>query len=340
MSGKIFDYLKQQVNFSQWYDYTNLSQNLFVWRFFLSSQDLPEWQPHSIQQLESRAGGEGSLSTISESDQPPNSTLVRSVWERREGQPEVVQRMQRVKLQAPSPDSGTESSSTAHTTYSSLIKSLWKRPDETRRVLINVNIHECTSRKAAHELLLQLLAQFQLPNVRRREGNVGDVAFSGPDELFILFARGNLVYFVRNAGLDTIPVTAIAEQLDSELISKPDVADSPAGSLRIERVAAVHSDEAAPRIGEVIPLDVAVMDSMIVKSFAAPSEQAFRAMKEQPVSARPVMYKVFSSTGEAFQQEGQLVYLPHVSGPQEIMVFAINAERRAASKNLQINVRE
>ena len=334
MKKEIFDYLKRQYDVDQWFNKTNLEQNLFVWKFFLSGRELPQLQAETIQRIELQPPPKGSSAT--EGAEPLRSTLVRSVWERRSGQPEVVQRVQRVDIPVPQSEAPEAGAAFESKPYVAQVKSFWSSPGAGRKTVIEVTVQECPSRKVAHEQLLQFIAQFQLPNVNRREGFLGDVAFTGPRELFILFARGNLVCFLRNAGLEVVPVTELAQVLDQQLTSKPEVElekiSRPAARLHLE------STSGAPSKGEGFPLNFELLD-LSGERAALTHEAAYVEMKETPVTpVRPVMYKVFSAAGETILEGDQLVYRPDKSGPQEITLFAIKADEGASGRDLQIDV--
>ena len=67
---------------------------------------------------------------------------------------------------------------------------------------------ECSSVTAAHEWLLHLLIVFESPLAERQDTPaMGDVCFSGPAPTVFLFARGNMVLNVRNAGRKIVEVT-------------------------------------------------------------------------------------------------------------------------------------
>lgn len=335
MKKEFFDYLRRQYQVDQWFNKTNLDQNLFVWKFFFTGRELPQLQAETIQRLELQPPEESS--SITEGAEAPKSTLVRSVWERRGGQPEVVQRVQRVDIPLPPPEAAGASAAFEPKPYVAQVKSFWISPGAGRKTVIEVTVQECPSRKVAHEQLLQFIAQFQLPNVNRREGFLGDIAFTGPRNLFVLFARGNLVCFLRNAGLEVVPVTELAQVLDQQLTSRPDVEleviRRPAARLGREAFAS-----AAPSKGEVFPLNFELLD-LTGERAALTHEAAYLEMKKTPVTpVRPVMYKVFSAAGETILEGDQLVYRPDVSGPQDIAIFAIKADDGATGRDLQIDV--
>jgi hypothetical protein len=101
-----------------------------------------------------------------------------------------------------------------------VIRSIW-RHGETMNELLAVDVFECASVKAAHEQLVEALANMESDAIERRaEKNApGDIAF-GLNDTMILFARANMVVFVRNAGPTIIPVSAVARELDLLLVRR------------------------------------------------------------------------------------------------------------------------
>jgi hypothetical protein len=184
------------------------------------------------------------------------------------------------------------------------IKSIWQRPGGKKEELLSVDVYECESRIAAHEFLLQLLDQFMSPLVQRREEiEVGDVAFAGPEDTQILFARANLVLSLGNAGSDLIPVSDIARQFDEQLINRPKTT-----GLRV--------------ISEILPPDFTLLQDGV----------------NAPLAVGPLgppelkrWYKIFSRSGEVYQERGQLVYRSTSAETHEVTVFSIDPSQRTTS---------
>jgi hypothetical protein len=98
--------------------------------------------------------------------------------------------------------------------------SLWSHGDSGED-LLSVDVFECASVKAAHDQLLEVLANVQSPKVERKTEKTapGDVAF-GLANTMILFARANLVVSIRNAGPRIVPVGAVARELDAKILRR------------------------------------------------------------------------------------------------------------------------
>lgn len=95
---------------------------------------------------------------------------------------------------------------------------LYRRGESTDELLA-LDVYECESVKAAHDQLLELLANVECGVVERKTGKgaPGDVAF-GLDETLVLFARFNVVVMARNAGPKAVPVLAVARETDAHLM--------------------------------------------------------------------------------------------------------------------------
>lgn len=97
------------------------------------------------------------------------------------------------------------------------LDTFWQRAGEPTEILLGVHVTECASVVAAREALLDALGDFQSPGVgRRTDLGIGDVAFG--DGSVLLFARGNLMVLVRNAGRQVDPVIEPARTLDAHLV--------------------------------------------------------------------------------------------------------------------------
>ena len=100
-------------------------------------------------------------------------------------------------------------------------RSVWGR-EERSDTLISVELIEAESSGQAREILLDLLNEFESPQVERQSQAVaGDVAFTVPGDTVALFAHANVVALVRNAGREVVSVADFARQLDRSLTARP-----------------------------------------------------------------------------------------------------------------------
>ena len=106
-----------------------------------------------------------------------------------------------------------------------LSETIW-RTDELTKIALRVIIYKCVSVSAAREFLLNLLGSFHMPVIKRREeigrvpepSGIGDVAFSGPEDFTLLFARSNLVVFIQNDGDLSTSVASFARASDANIL--------------------------------------------------------------------------------------------------------------------------
>jgi hypothetical protein len=95
------------------------------------------------------------------------------------------------------------------------IRSLWHRGDPVTELLA-IDVWECASIVAAHDQLLEALANIQSDAVERHDG-IGDIGF-GLGHTMALFARVNVVVLLRNAGPRPVDVGPIARAIDELLV--------------------------------------------------------------------------------------------------------------------------
>ena len=103
---------------------------------------------------------------------------------------------------------------------SRLLRVSWPVPGKEAALLV-MDIRECESRDAAHQVVLELLANMQAPDVRRMEGDApGDVAFARDPAAAVVFARGNIAFSIRNGGETLVPVDEVAKTLDTWIMEQ------------------------------------------------------------------------------------------------------------------------
>jgi hypothetical protein len=196
--------------------------------------------------------------------------------------------------------------------------STWKQVEAPGIAVLRSELYECSSRLRAHELLVERLAQFQSVEVVRLEPPpVGDVAFTGPGEGFVLFARANLLFFIANARPEQAPVLPLARQLDAELIARPEKPD--AGPPRLARRSAAPAKVEATA-GRATPLTPALADA--------------------PGRDPGVYYKVFSDKGEVSLQDEELAFEAGEAGPGQIQVYTIRGDAPPWQQNIDVTVGE
>ena len=193
------------------------------------------------------------------------------------------------------------------------IQSVWQPTESEAGALMIVSIYETPSRSDAHEFLIQLLDEFQSPQVTRlEEGNIGDVAFAPPGDTSILFARANVVALMQNGGSQIVALTQLAIWLDKILSGPPEPVQ---GQVAPQVLRFLPLAEEL-RVGVDIPFNVEAVDPL----------------------GRPVWYMLFSPNGEFRLESGRPVYRPAVAGTHRVTLYAINPNRGVAHQEISISV--
>lgn len=108
-----------------------------------------------------------------------------------------------------------------------LTQYLWS-DDSIAGRLLNVNVYECSSESEARDLMVEVLAGFQLPmSTDENEQPIGDMCFKKNGDV-VVFARGNLIVVMRAAGRKHINVLPLAQALDNGLSRRPPIRTSDA----------------------------------------------------------------------------------------------------------------
>jgi hypothetical protein len=215
--------------------------------------------------------------------------------------------------------------------WPAFIQSIWKRPEAGDEAVLRVDVYQCSSRGQAHEFLVQVLGQAQLPAIHRQAAaSAGDVTFAGAGDAGILFARANLVFIAVNAGRQLEPVTQEVHRLDRHITSKPGRASTARTAPRILRL---ESTAREYKVGEKIPLEVEAADP----SRPADALRLAGAHAAQPES--PLYLKFFSPlSGEVLMEGDRLVYHPNAPGQHEVTAYAINTAGAANREVIQLAV--
>ena len=189
------------------------------------------------------------------------------------------------------------------------VQSAWSRPKGGDALF---DVFECASRIEAHALLVRLLANVQSARLEHQpEPSVGDVMFGRGRAPVRIFARGNIVFFLRAADREPTPIAQTAGRLDKQLISKP---ARPRGRELpvIERFSA-EAEVLQP--GETVALDIRAAD---------PAEES-------------LWYKCFTPSGELWLSQGRPVYRHTTDGPARVNLYAVAPGRGAAHRRLELS---
>lgn len=108
-----------------------------------------------------------------------------------------------------------------------LLRASWT-PSERPEALLLLDVRECPTREAAHQVLLELLANMQSLEVQRLFDNApGDVAFAYDAAVAVAFARGNVAVSIANGGSEIEPVGPIARKIDEWIVRSASGSPSP-----------------------------------------------------------------------------------------------------------------
>jgi len=99
-----------------------------------------------------------------------------------------------------------------------LVQAAWSTGAST----VAIDLRECDSLEQAQEIVVELLANLQAPDIDRMEKPIGDISFGRSSMHFVIFARGNVAVMIRNAGDELITVDSYARQVDDWIVSYED----------------------------------------------------------------------------------------------------------------------
>jgi hypothetical protein len=149
--------------------------------------------------------------------------------------------------------------------------------------LVRIDVSERPSRVDAHRAMPQVLAEVQSPVLGRDvDLDIGDVAFTLPAGLVVIFARANLLVIVASVGRRRVDAPGIAAALDAAIVRADQAVRVPEGA------AAPVSLRLVPEGGPVHRVDVRLGPS-------------FR-------TAGLPMVKVFAPHGRLYEQRDGLHY--------------------------------
>jgi hypothetical protein len=185
---------------------------------------------------------------------------------------------------------------------SQLTEVVWSA-DGCHGAALRVLTYECSSIPAARSFLLTLLGGFNLSGIKRRPDfvvgskpvQIGDVAFAGPDDLVLLFARANNVVLIQNVGQSFVPVSQFAHAMDKDMTSSPYPKTGP-----LKDVKHFHVCDKQIRVGDEVRIH---------------TEQEL-VMKE-----KETLFKVFAPAGEVFLKGNEFLYRSRAAGEQSVTIL-------------------
>lgn len=184
--------------------------------------------------------------------------------------------------------------------------------------LLRIDFRENASRLQAHEAVLKAVGEFESPFVERQaEETLGDVCFVVQGGRVVVFARANLVFIVVNLGANATDVKEIAKRLDKFVFVKP-------------------ADEELT----IIPATIDAVGGAAVASNVESTASGYRARigLRLPTSARQRLIKFFSSSGEVFDQDGQIVCESDESGKPDVTVYAQEQQESGSTRTYRFKM--
>lgn len=199
------------------------------------------------------------------------------------------------------------------------VAELMCRSTDTDDVLLRVLIYQCASASEARAFLLNLMGEFQVPVLRRREpplkesfaSGIGDICFSGPEDTVFLFVRANMVVFVQNAGSRSVPLTDFVQELDVAIFSTPE----------FERPEFLEEPQF-----RVITSTFQVGQDVKIERIAKVEREG------------NTLHKFVTDSGEVLFYGDHLRYRPALPGDQSILVFGYREGRRTSRQVIRIAV--
>jgi hypothetical protein len=199
--------------------------------------------------------------------------------------------------------------------------------------VLHADLYECPNLRSAHEFLVGLLGEFQLPGVFPDfQSRIGDVFFAGTDQVAV-FVRANLVILMRNVGGEPAPVPDLAADLDLELIRSPE----PKVPAAAKSAGAAKATTLQVALGSrtPLPLDPGLRRRPPqVRSAALAGTPAEVAVPSGP------MCKIYSRLGEVVQEDGQLLYSGDQLGTDDVTLVAIHGAGIAARHKWRVRTVE
>jgi hypothetical protein len=178
--------------------------------------------------------------------------------------------------------------------------------------LIRIDGQVCSSPEEARYFLMQTLAQFQCPTlVRRDDLEIGDIAFVEEEQDAIVFAMGNVVTLVRNAGRTSLDFRRVAQAVDDALKSTP-----VSVGVKLEETPSFTVASMTVSVGQPVIL---------------------QPIREQ-TAVSPV-HKFFSESGSVIREGDNFIYQSQKSGPQTLTIFAIDQAGKTARQELVFDVK-
>lgn len=193
--------------------------------------------------------------------------------------------------------------------------SFWTFQPGVDEPLLRVDVHEAASWQDARETLMTILTTLSEPGMvwQQHADDMGDVVFADPDFEDILLAVGNLVFFLRNAGFESVSLIEAAKSINQSVLNAPPGSSDPfiPDTIRQFRFAS----------------DKAIANNKI------------RLIETPPQLHSPKrLYQFIADEGEVSLEEEGLMYLPKLPGSRTLNIFAADTKGDFVIQTLPLNV--
>ena len=198
----------------------------------------------------------------------------------------------------------------------SSIHSLWTPPDSVYgEKLFRIDFYETDSRNDARKRLMGILSTLQAPGLVQQEiEDIGDVTFATPEFHDVLFAIGNLVFYLRNVCRQTHSLVEVGRRV-AEVIRNPPPRpiEDPSTPNKVRRFSFPMSDA---EVGAGIRL---------------------REEPAHPLAPRR-LYQFIAEDGEVSLEGGTLIYQPRRAGIHTLKIFATDEQGNVIVQTLPLTV--
>lgn len=194
----------------------------------------------------------------------------------------------------------------------SVIQSFWVHGSD-KEVRVRIDNYETEGSRSARQAVMTLLSTFSELSLTRYDSGIGDVVFADPHFQTILFASGNLVFFLRNVcNRESIPLTQFAQAINSK-IRRP-----PPGTI----------DELSPP-ATVRRFNFASNEVVVGNTVS---------IEEQPGGPpdRKRLYQFLSDSGEVSLEGKRLTYRPRSAGLNTLKIYATDVRGNAVIQVLEV----
>jgi hypothetical protein len=184
---------------------------------------------------------------------------------------------------------------------------LFKNPEpEKKEELVLIRMTECDSFSNAHESIIDFMMTSTLPKFPNGEEvglNVGDICFGSHAKIpvSVLFARDNLMVYVRSVGADDVNVEKVAVKIDE--IIRTGAAVEPGKKKKPSPI------KKTARVEEKVLLSIEGFDP-----------------KEEKLSC-----KITAPGGRITREKGELYYCPEKHGKHKIGILLFDEDKKFLS---------